>query len=58
MEIMLIKSNLRVNVTHRFGNLDVEASTLAPVYTVQNLGISFDPEPSSKKQIDTVVKEL
>ena len=55
-EIILIKSNLRVSVTHEFGKLDVEASTLAPVNTVQNFGISFDSEPSFKKQIDTVVK--
>ena len=56
MVIMLIKGNLRVNVTHEFGNLYVEASTLAPVNTVQNLGISFEPELSFKIQIDTVVK--
>ena len=53
---MLIKGNLRMNVAHEFGNLDVEACTLAPVNTVQNLSISFDPEFSFKKQIDTVVK--
>ena len=47
---------MRVIVTHEFGNLDVEASTLAPVDTVQNFGISFDPEPSFNKEIDTVVK--
>ena len=28
---MLIKGNLRTNVTQEFGNLDVEASILAPV---------------------------
>ena len=47
---------LRLNVTHEFGNLDAEASTLAPVNTIQNLGISFDLELSFKKQTDTVVK--
>ena len=47
---------MRVNVTLEFGNLDVEASTLSPVNTVRNLGISFDPEVSFKKQMDTVVK--
>ena len=39
-----------------FGNLDVEACILAPVNSERNLGISFDPELSFKKQIDTVVK--
>ena len=34
MEIMLIKGNLRKNVTHEFGNLDVEISKLAPVNTL------------------------
>ena len=34
-EIMLIKGNLRSNVTHEFGNLDIEASTLAPVNSAQ-----------------------
>ena len=52
---MLIKCNL-TNVTHELGNLDVEASTVAPVNSPQNLSISFDPELSFKKQIDTVVK--
>ena len=33
-EIMLIKGNLRTNVTHEFGNLDVEASILAPVHKI------------------------
>ena len=47
---------MRVNVPHVFGNFDVEASTLAPVNTVRNLGISFDPELSFIKQTDTVVK--
>ena len=28
---MLIKGNLRTNVTHEFGNLDIEASTLITV---------------------------
>ena len=52
---MLIKGNLRTNVTQEFGSLDVEASTIAPVNTVWSLGISFDPELSFKKQIDTVI---
>ena len=30
-EILLIKGNSTTNATHEFGNLDVEASTLAPV---------------------------
>ena len=47
-EIMLIMGNLRTNVTHEFGNFDVEASTLVPVNSEQNLGISLDPEQSSK----------
>ena len=55
-EIMLIKGNLRTNVIHEFCSLDVEASTLAPVNSAQNLGISFDPELSFKKQIAMVVK--
>ena len=45
------KGNLRTNVTQEFSNLDIEASTLAPVKTAQNLGISSDPELSSRKQI-------
>ena len=45
-----------MNVTHEFGNLDVEASALTPVNTVRNLGFSFDPELSFKKQIDMVVE--
>ena len=53
---MLIKVNLKTNVTDEFGNLDVAASTPASVNTVQNLGINFDPELSFKKQMDTVVK--
>ena len=51
----MIRGNLRTNVTQEFGNLDVEASTFAPVNTVQNLGISFDPELSFKKPIEMVV---
>ena len=46
---------MRTNVTHEFGNLSVEGSTLVLVIT-WNLGISFDPELSFTKQIDTVVK--
>ena len=57
-EIMLIKGYLRTNVTCKFDNLDVKASTLVPVNTVQNLDISFDPDLSFKKQIDTVVKNF
>ena len=53
---MLIKGSLRTNVTHEFGNLDVEASMLAPVNSALNLGISFDTELRFKMQIDTVVK--
>ena len=30
-EIMLIKDNSKTNVAHKFGNLDVEASTCAPL---------------------------
>ena len=37
-EIMLIKGNLRTNVTHEFGNLDVEASILVSVNSARNLG--------------------
>ena len=33
-EIMLITVNLRTNVTHEFGKLEVEASTLAPINNV------------------------
>ena len=52
-----VKCNLRMNVTHdELGNLDIEAFTLAPINTGRNFGISFDPELSFKKQIDTVVK--
>ena len=39
-EIMLIKDNLRANVTHEFGNLDVEA-TLTPVNTAQDSSCQF-----------------
>ena len=53
---MLIKYNLRTNVTHEFGNFNVEASTLSPVNTGGNLGVSFNPELSFKKQTHTVVK--
>ena len=56
IEIMLIKGNLRTNVTQEISNLDVEASTLAPVNIVQNLGIIFDPKLSFKKQTDMAVK--
>ena len=55
-EIMQIKGNLRTCVTHEFSNLNVEAFTFAPVNIVWNLGISFDPEPSFKKKIDTDLK--
>ena len=55
-EIMLIKVNLRTNVTPEFENLDVEASTLTPVNTAQNFGVSFDSELSFKSQIDMLVK--
>ena len=55
-EIMLIKVNLRLNVTHDFGNLDVEVSSFDPIDTAQNIGVNFDPELSLKKQIDMVVK--
>ena len=48
-EIMLIKGNLRANVTQEFDCLDVEASTLVPGSIVRNFGISFDPELSFKK---------
>ena len=51
-EIMLIKGNLRTNVNQGFGNLDVKASTIVPVNTVRNVGISFDHEQSFKKHID------
>ena len=40
---MVIKGNLRTNITHEFGNLDVGASTLIPVDAAQNLGVNFDP---------------
>ena len=53
---MLIRGNLRTNVTHEFGSLDVEATILAPGNSAQNPRISFDPELSFKKQIDVVVK--
>ena len=56
-EIMLITSNFRANVTQEFGNLDVEESTLAPVNTARNLGISFDHELRFEKQTDMVVKK-
>ena len=46
---MLGKVNSRSNVTHEFGNLVVEVSTLAPVNSAQNLGISVDPDPSFKR---------
>ena len=54
--IILIKGkgNLRTNVNHEFGNLNVEAFTLTPVDILQNLGVGFDPELSFKKQIDIV----
>ena len=29
-EIILVKGNLRANVTYDFGSLDIEASTLVP----------------------------
>ena len=49
-EIMQIKGNLRTitKVAHEFGNLDVEASKLAPVNTARNLGICFDLQLSFK----------
>ena len=55
-EIMLIKGNLRINVSDGFGNLDVETCTFALVNNTRDLGISFDPELSFKKQIDSVHK--
>ena len=55
-EIMLIKGNLKTNVTNELSNLDDESSTLAPVKTVLNLGIKFDPELSFKNQIYMAVK--
>ena len=36
---MLIKGNLRTNVTHEFGHLDVEASTLVPVDSTGRLSL-------------------
>ena len=53
---MLIKGNLRTNVTYESGNSNVEASTLTTVNTARNLGMSFDPELSFKKKIETVEK--
>ena len=50
-EITLIKVIGEQNVTHESGNLDVEASMLAPINTAQNFGVNFDPELSFKKQI-------
>ena len=55
-EIMLIKGNLRTNVTHEFGNLDIEASILAPVNSARNLGISFDPELVSKSRLKQLLR--
>ena len=55
--IMLIKSNLRINITHEFGIFDVEACTLIPVDTSLSFGVKLDPELSFKKQIDIVIKK-
>ena len=46
---MLLKGDSRTNVTHDFGNLDVEACTHAPVNSAQILGISFDFELNYKQ---------
>ena len=43
-----MKGNLRTNVFHEFGNFDFEASTLAPLNTLQHLDTSFDLELSFK----------
>ena len=52
---MLIKGNLRTNVTHELGNLDVEASTATLVDMAQNFVVTFNPEMNFKKQVDMVV---
>ena len=48
---MLIKSNFKTSVTHEFGDLDVEASTLASVNTAQKIGVSFGPELATKRKL-------
>ena len=53
---MIIRGNLRTNVSQEFGSWDAEASALTTVKAARNHEISFEPEISFKKQIDIVVK--
>ena len=55
-EVMVIKGNLRTNITQDFGVLNVGFSALAPTEIVRNLGVCFDQQLSFRKQIDMVVK--
>ena len=52
----LLKGNLRSNVTNEFGNLDVEASTLALLILHEILVLILTLNQVSKKQFDMVVK--
>ena len=55
-EILLIRGNLRTQVPHNFGHLNLGTVALAPVPFARNLGIYIDSELCFKKQINEVVK--
>lgn len=55
-EVIIVRGNLRNNITENFGVLNFGGAQLLPCETVKNLGVTFDSTLSFNNHIDSIVK--
>ena len=55
-EVIIVRGNLRNNITESFGVLDFGGAQLPPCETLKNLGVTFDSTLSFNNHIDSIVK--